>query len=324
MRDENLRTMTFGPHDKVLITGGSGFLGSHLCRRLVESGVEVHATSRLDRAQREHGIAWWQADLADVAVARTLLSKIKPDVIYHLAGFVGASPARELVLPTFHSLLTSTVTLLTAVSEIGCRRIVLTGSLTEPQSRQSEAIPGSPYAAAKWAGSVYGRMFHHLYRTPCVIVRPFMTYGPRQDRRKIIPEVILALLRGESPRLSSGRWEADWIYVGDVTEGLLKAGLVPRIEGETLDLGSGKLVSVRAVVEQIAVLVGGDAKPLFGALPDRPLEEVRIADIADTTARLGWEPRISLEDGLKKTVEWYRSQGQTSVYPFAQDAPAVQ
>ncbi|MEP6935989.1 MAG: SDR family NAD(P)-dependent oxidoreductase, partial [Nitrospirota bacterium] len=151
---------TFCSQQKVLVTGGSGFLGSHLCRRLVELGAEVHATSRATRAEQKSGFRWWQTDLADMTAARDLLATIKPDVIYHLAGFVGASPARELVAPTFHSLLLSTVNLLTAVTEIGCRRLILIGSLTEPEATKAEATPVSPYAAAKWAASGYGRMFH--------------------------------------------------------------------------------------------------------------------------------------------------------------------
>jgi nucleoside-diphosphate-sugar epimerase len=297
-----------GPGEKVLVTGGRGFLGSHLCRRLLNCGVEVHATSRHPQSQETTQMQWWQADLQDISVVRDLLRKIKPDVIYHLAGSVGASPALELVLPTFHSLLLSTVNLLTAVAETGCRRFILTGSLTEPQIGKSEPIPGSPYAASKWAANAYGRMFHELFATPCVIVRPFMTYGPGQDPRKIIPAVILSFLKGEAPKLSSGRWEADWVYVDDVTEGFLKVAVAPQIDGATIDLGSGQLVSVQAIVDQLTEIVGNGLKPLFGALPDRPLEQVRVADIVDTHAKLGWKASISLETGLKQTVEWYRRQ----------------
>ena len=300
-------TTTFASREKVLVTGGSGFLGSHLCRRLVECGAEVHATSRLPRSQKEDGVRWWQADLGDATVARTLVSKVKPDVIYHLAGSVGASPARELVLPMLHSLLVSTVNLLTTVAETGCRRLILTGSLTEPQASRPDATASSPYAVAKWAGSAYGRMFHRIFDTPCVIVRPFMTYGPAQDPRKIIPTVILALLKGEAPRLSSGRWEADWIFVDDVIEGFLKAAVRQEIDGATIDLGSGRLASVRTIAELVAELIGNGIKPLFGALPDRPLMPVRVADLSETTARLGWKPKISLEEGLRQTVAWYRT-----------------
>jgi nucleoside-diphosphate-sugar epimerase len=303
-----------GPGEKVLVTGGRGFLGSHLCRRLLNCGVEVHATSRHPQSQQHTPVKWWQADLEDISAVRDLLATTKPDVIYHLAGSVGASPSLELVLPTFHSLLLSTVNLLTAVAETGCRRIILTGSLTEPHIAETEPIPGSPYAASKWAANAYGRMFHELFATPCVTVRPFMTYGPGQDPRKIIPAVILSFLKGEAPRVSSGRWEADWVYVDDVIEGLLKVALVPKIDGATIDLGSGRLVSVQTIVEQLTGIVGNGLKPLFGALPDRPLEQVRVADIVDTHAKLGWKASTSLDDGLKQTVEWYRGQAVRALH----------
>jgi len=300
--------MTFWPQQKVLVTGGSGFLGTHLCRRLVESGAEVHATSRVERNQRERGLRWRQADLADIGEARRILSEIKPDIIYHLAGSVTAVPGKEFVLPTFHSLLTSTVNLLAAVTEIGCRRLILCGSLNEPQAQRGEATPSSPYAAAKWAASGYGRMFQALYGTPVVILRTYMTYGPFQDTGKLIPSVILSLQEGRHPKLSSGRWQADWIYVDDVIEGFLAAANRPNIEGCTLDLGSGTVISVRAIVEQLVAIMRPSVQPLFGTLPDSPLKPECSADVVDSEEKLGWRPATSLSTGLLKTVEWFSAQ----------------
>jgi len=300
-------TTTFWAKQRVLVTGGSGFLGTNLCRRLVQRDAEVHATSRVHRERQDAGPRWWQADFSDIAAARDLLSRTKPDVVYHLAGSVGAGPERDLVLPTFRSLLTSTVNLLTAVTETGCRRLILTGSLTEPQGNQAEVAPASPYAAAKWAASGYGRMFHSLYGTPAVILRPYMTYGPGQHPRKLIPSLILSLLAGEPPNLSSGQWQADWVYVDDVIEGFLAAAERPNLEGTTVDLGSGSLLSVRALVEQLMTIMKPSVQPQFGALPDRPLEPVCTADVAQTEMTLGWKASTSLGNGLRRTVEWYRS-----------------
>jgi nucleoside-diphosphate-sugar epimerase len=98
------------------------------------------------------------------------------------------------------------------------------------------------------------------------------------------------------------------VYVDDVTQGFLKVAVAPQIDGATIDLGSGQLVSVQAIVDQLTEIVGNGLKPIFGALPDRPLEQVRVADIVDTHAKLGWKASISLETGLKQTVEWYRRQ----------------
>ena len=295
---------------KMLVTGASGFLGSHLCSRLCMSGIEVHAISRTKRSSDVRCLHWWQADLGDIATVQNLLNTIKPDVIFHLSGQVTAAPNLELVLPTLHSLFVSTVNLLTAATEMGCRRIVLTGSLTEPEPGHTDAAPGSPYAAAKWASNAYGRMFHELYQAPVVIARPFMTYGPRQDRRKLIPYIILSLLKGEAPQLSSGQWQADWIYVDDAVDGLLAAAHLPDLEGHTVDLGSGVLVSVRAVVQHIVTLVDPRVEPLFGALADRPLEQVRVADTASSYALMGWQPTTPLEEGLQRTLTWYERQSK--------------
>ena len=138
-----------------------------------------------------------------------------------------------------------------------------------------------------------------------------MTYGPAQDSRKLIPSIILSLLEGDAPQLSSGQWQADWIYVDDVTEGFLAAAERPNINGCTLDLGSGTLISVRAIVEQLVAMMNSSVQPLFGAFPDRPLEPLRVANIAESQAKLGWRAMTPLEVGLLRTVEWYRARCKT-------------
>ena len=135
-----------------------------------------------------------------------------------------------------------------------------------------------------------------------------MTYGPGQDSRKLIPSVVLSLLKGESPKLSSGQWNADWIYIDDVIEGFLAAALAPKVEGGAFDLGSGSMVTVRELVDQVVEIMGSSIKPQFGALSDRLLEPARKAERSSTFRKLGWKPEISLKTGLKRTVEWYKSQ----------------
>jgi nucleoside-diphosphate-sugar epimerase len=296
-----------------LITGGSGFIGQHLCRRLCAEGQSVHATSRHPRANRPDGPAWHEADLADLASARRLFAALKPEVVYHLAGAVGASPDLGLVLPTFTSLLTSTVNVLIAASEAGCRRIVLTASLTEPLAVDGAATPHSPYAAAKWAASGYGRMFHELYSAPVVILRPFMTYGPGQAPSKLIPTVTLSLLRGKRPKLSSGKAYADWVYIDDVIDGFVAAGTAPAIEGATIDLGSGQLTRMSDLIARLVKISGSTVEPDFGALPDRPNENAIAADLLLAEELLGWRPTTVLDDGLRQTVDWYRSKAERPV-----------
>ena len=148
---------------RVMITGATGFLGFHLCRRLRKEGADVYAISRGARESVDERFRWLQSDLSDASEIRRMLLEVKPDLIFHLSGLVTGVCGLELVLPTLHSLLVSTVNLLTAAAEIGSTRVVLAGSLTEPMPDDTEPKHGSTYAAAKWPRSAYGRMFCRLY-----------------------------------------------------------------------------------------------------------------------------------------------------------------
>lgn len=291
---------------RVLVTGGGGFIGRHLCRRLCDEGSEVHATSRNQQQIAGSGPIWWQADMADLTTARSVLAAIRPTIVFHLAGSVGAAPDLDRVLPTYHSLLTSTVNVLVAATELGCRRIFLTGSFTEPKAGEVEPTPQSPYGAAKWMGAASGRMFCNLYQTPVVNLRPFMTYGPGQASSKLVPFVVSSLLRGTAPRLSSGRTKADWVFIADVIEAFVRAATAPGIDGKSIDLGTGNLVSVRGVVERLVKFTGSQLRPLFGALPDRPGENEVAANTLTASELLGWTATTTLESGLRQTVEWFK------------------
>jgi UDP-glucose 4-epimerase len=295
-------------HQKILVTGGSGFIGSHLCGRLCRDGAEVYSISRTNPSKYANGVHWWQGDLTEITLVRELLTEIRPDIIFHLAGYpVGA---RDLphVMPSFHCNLVATLNMLIVASEVGCRRIVLAQSMEEPQNGDPHAIPCSPYAASKWASSAYGRMFHALYQLPVVILRIFMVYGPGQrDLKKLIPYTILSLLRGEAPRLSSGKREVDWIYVEDVVEGILASAQAKNIEGATIDIGSGELISIQTIVEMLVRMIDAKIKPHFGALLDRPLEQIRVASVR-SNALIGWTAKVPIEEGLERTLSWYRKK----------------
>jgi nucleoside-diphosphate-sugar epimerase len=297
-----------------LVTGAAGFIGSALCRRLSQAGMEVHGVSRTERAVTDSCARWHSNRLDDIEAVRALFKAARPDYVFHLASHVAGSRSIELVLPTFTANLTSTVNLLTAATELGCERIMLTGSLEEPEPGPDHAVPSSPYAAAKFAASAYGRMFHALYKTPVAILRLFMVYGPgQQDLRKLVPYVTLSLLKGQTPELSSGVRKVDWIYVEDVVAGYLAAATAKGVEGSTIDLGSGRLDTVRTVVEELAGLINPRIQPLFGSIPERALEQTRMADVERSFSLLGWRTQVSLRDGLARTAEWYREQLQRGV-----------
>jgi nucleoside-diphosphate-sugar epimerase len=229
----------------------------------------------------------------------------RPDRVVHLASVVKGSRDRALVHEMLSANVESTVHLLDAATELGCRRFVQLGSLEEPERGEAAR---SPYAAAKAAATVYAELFARLYSLPVALARVFMVYGPGpQDRAKLVPYVIDELLAGRAPKLASGARPVDWVFVDDVVEGLARMLVEPGALGERVDLGSGELVTVREVVDRLVELVAPGVVPELGARADREGEVVRQADVARTAARIGWRPRVGLDEGLRRTVEASRS-----------------
>ena len=299
-------TMTQFLGSRVLVTGARGFLGSNLCQELLRSKAEVFAVTRRSPDCEDTDLHWLVGDVAKIGTVEDLFDVAKPDFVFHCTGSGQGGPEIDNVLPNLQDDLVPLVNVLVCVTKRTIRRLVLAASLEEPQPEKGESVPISPYAAAKSAGSSYARMFHALYGTPVVLTRPYMTYGPGQQHHKIIPHVVTSLLRGDAPRLGSGKRQVDWVYVDDVAKGMLAAACAVGVEGRTFDLGSGALVPIRDVVEEIVGIIGGSVQPLLGALPDRPVEQIRVADITKARELLGWSPETPLRAGLERTVEWYR------------------
>jgi UDP-glucose 4-epimerase len=296
-----------GIHARALVTGATGFLGLHLCRLLALQGMTVQAVCRPESGALPLGVERFVCDLLDQEALVQVLRRNQPDYVFHLAGFTSAARELNAVLPSFHTNLTSTVNLLKAVAEVGCKRLVLAGSLEEPAGPL--CIPSSPYAASKWAASTYACMFWQLFQTPVTIARIFMVYGPGQrDVKKLIPYTIRALLQRGELRFSSGLREVDWVFVEDVARGLVLLSQAENVNGESVDLGTGILTSVRNVVERLAQLVDPSARPAFGSLGERSAEQIRRADIVRTEALLGWKPSVLLDEGLRATVDYYVQQ----------------
>ena len=209
----------------VLVTGARGFLGRHLCSGLQQRGALVHRASRSAPAEPTAASRWWRVDLEDARATQELLAAVRPDLIVHLAGRVSAAPAFDLVLPTFQSLLASTVNILIAATELGSGRLIVPGSLEEPVGAAAEVAPTSPYAAAKWGASAYARMFHRLYGTPVVVARLFMTYGlDFADTRKYPPGTHAGIVVF---RLQDQRWRV----LQNPVRRLIESGLLERLHG---------------------------------------------------------------------------------------------
>ena len=297
---------------RVLVTGASGFIGTRLCARLHEQGALVHGVSRTPR----HGgfVEWHAGDVANREHVQAIFARVRPQVVFHLAGETRAAREVALVPLTFDANLASSVHVMAAGVESGTERVVVAGSQEEPAEGAPDSIPTSPYAASKWAATRYARMFHALYGLSTVSLRIFMVYGPGQrDLDKLIPHVIRTLLQGKAPVINSGDRRVDWIHVGDVAEGLALAGRAPGIEGAQIDVGSGRLVTIREIVETLAALVAPEIRPVFrGREFARPLEQERVANADATFRSLGWRARVPIAEGLRETVDWLKGRREAS------------
>ncbi len=221
----------------------------------------MHGLSRRPQDD-DGGVRWERGDLTDEAAARDLVRRVRPDLVVHLASEVSGGRDLELVLPMLRANLMATVNVMLACAEAGRSRVVLAGSMEEPDMGDPDAVAQSPYAVAKWGALAYARHLHALHDLPVVHLRVFMVYGPGQlDLHKLVPYVTVSLLRGETPRLTSGARAVDWIYVDDVVDAFLRAAVAPGLEGRSLDVGSGELVTARDLVLRLRELIGGDVEP---------------------------------------------------------------
>ena len=291
---------------RILVTGATGFVGRHLCDALEALGAVVYGLSRTASACRAPaGCVLDAVDVRNYPALRAAVARIRPTVVYHLAGLVDTRRDNALLLPTLEANLLGTVHLLQALTEIGCERAIVMGS-SEELCCADGGTPNSPYAAAKAASHLYGSLFCDLYHLPLVTTRLFMAYGPRQSAQKFIPYTITTLLQGHVPQLLSGERVCDLIFIDDLTRGLLAAALAPGAVGQTIDLGTGQGTPLRAVAEQLATITGSACHPIDANGQQGKSAAPQIADTRTHALLDGWRPRWSLRDGLSCTVDWYR------------------
>jgi nucleoside-diphosphate-sugar epimerase len=297
---------------RVLVIGGTGFLGQRLTRRLVHLKAQVTVTvceqdtpAQITALPKE--VSQRKGDVRDFGQIFQLINAVEPEIIFHLAA-VGANDPFVSEEAALQVNLHGTLNTLRAVqqAENGCaqrlQRIVVAGTSYEYGSG-GVLDPGNVYAASKVAAWAFCRMYYRAYGTPVVVARPFNVYGPGQIGRTLIPSAIRAALNGESYPTTPGEQRRDFVYVNDVIDGFLVIASAAGLEGASLDLGTGQATSVRQVVELIFEMCGGRSRPQIGALPYRPGVVWELVADADRTKRLtGWQARVGLKEGLTSTI----------------------
>lgn len=307
---------------RVLVTGAAGFIGSHLTRRLVAEGADVHvltmAVSSIfpSRILDLRGkVTLHEGNLTDRSAMDDIARRVRPNVVFHLAAYTHVGKSWQRVDECVQSNVQGTVNLLKALEPMGYDRFINTGTseiygnIDVPFREDAQVNPCSPYAVSKYAAERFCRMFHQGHGWPIVLVRPFNAYGPAQSPDRIVPETIVRALRKQDIKTTSGRQTREFNYVEDLADGFVKLATTPGIEGQLFNLGCGEDIAIRDVVKLILDLMGNPIEAQIGALGDRPTEIWRMyCDNTRARERLAWSPQHSLQDGLAKTIEWYRSE----------------
>ncbi|QSR32878.1 NAD-dependent dehydratase [Nocardioides sp. S5] len=320
---------------KVLVTGSDGFIGSHVVERLLAHGAHVRAfclynsfssTGWLEESEAfQQALRDGQAEivLGDVRDAEHVMSAATDvDVVLHLAALIAIPYSYVAPRSYVDTNITGTLNVLEAVRRHGTPRLVNTstsevyGTPDSVPITEAHALRGqSPYSATKIGADKLCESYALSFDLPVTILRPFNTFGPRQSARAVIPTVLSQLLAGaESLRLGAVSPKRDFTFATDTAEGFVRAATAPLAPGETVQLGTGRTVSVGEVVEMCKTITGNDAEVLTDEArlrPDGSEVEILLSDPSRAKELLDWTPEVSLEDGLRLTAEWL--EGRTDV-----------
>jgi len=301
-----------------LVTGGTGFVGANLTRRLLREGCQVHLLVRLGHATwRLEGIRdqvhLHQVELSDRAGLDRLVTQVRPEWVFHLAAYGAYSWQTELP-QMIQTNIAGTVELVEACAQVGFAAFVNTGSSSEygakdhPPAEDELPEPNSHYACAKVAATLFCRHTAQSQNLQLPTLRLYSAYGPYEDPGRLFPTLVRKGLRGELPPLVSPETMRDYVYVEDVCEAYLLAASQPGQEpGAVYNVGTGAQTSLRQLVELARQELGIAAEPEWGSMPARSWDtRVWVADNRCIRQKLGWEPRTSLVEGFRQTVEWYR------------------
>ena len=311
--------------EKILLTGSSGFIGQELAKKLVEKGYELHTLDRyvtgrytLDGSPK---VITHYANLTDYPAVRSIIKEVKPDAVIHLAAISAVSFSYEHPIEVSEVNYIGSVNLAEACyKEVpDFKQFITAGTseeygmaLTSPKEKlteESPLMPNSPYAVAKVAFDHYLQYMGKAYNFPYTILRPFNTYGREDNAHFFIERTITQMLKQDKVYLGDPTAIRDWLYVDDHVGGYLKAIGNDNAIRQAINLCTGTGYTTKATAELIAKLTGYKGQIIWNATPARPLDaRMLIGDNAKAQELLGWKPEYSLEEGLKKAIEYWRAK----------------
>lgn len=304
-----------------LVTGGAGFIGSHLCRRLAAEGHAVRVLDDLSTGKRENlegvGVDFREGDLRDAQLLAAVVRGV--DCVLHQAAIASVAVSVSQPLLEQEVNLVGTLRLLEAARQAGVRRVVFAGSAAaygnssaSPKREEMRPEPASPYGLSKVAGEHYCRIYSEVFGLETVCLRYFNVFGPRQDPASPYSGVISLfarrMLRGQPPTIfGDGEQSRDFVYVEDVVQANMLACRAKQARGEIYNIGCGRSTTIAELARQLNRILGTELEPQFA--PARPGDvRVSLADISKARARLGYAPAVRFAEGLARTVDWMRAE----------------
>jgi NAD dependent epimerase/dehydratase len=310
---------------KVLITGAAGFIGSHLSERLVGEGASVRALIHynalghrgwLDKSEFREHMEIVAGDITDPDCVRSAMRNI--EIVFHLGALIAIPYSYHAPLSYVRTNVCGTLNVLQAARELATQRVLHTstsevyGTAQQVPINEQHPLQGqSPYSASKIGADKLAEAFYCSFAVPVVTVRPFNTFGPRQSARAVIPTIIAQCLSGKKViNLGSLSPTRDMNYVGNTVDGFLAAAEADQAVGQTINLGSGREISVGDLAQLIMQMTGTEITIKSEEQRVRPEKsEVNrlLGDNSLAGRLLGWTPKVSLEEGLQKTIDWMRN-----------------
>ncbi len=303
-----------------LVTGGAGFIGSHLAEELIRRGEQVRVADSLITGHRKNhahlaGIDFLEGDLADLAIAKRAVEGI--DYVLHQAAIPSVPRSVEDPITSNRANIDSALNVLVAARDARVKRVVYAGSSsaygntpTLPKHEDMPTNPLSPYALQKLVGEQYMQMFTRLYGLETVTIRYFNVFGPRQDPSSpysgVISVFAKALLENKAPTIyGDGEQTRDFTYIANVVDGVLRAVKAPDAAGQVINVATGSSISLNQLFASIREILGSGVDVKYGPVRHGDVQD-SLADITRARTLLGYEPLVPFEAGLKKTIDWYR------------------
>jgi NAD dependent epimerase/dehydratase len=308
---------------KVLVTGAGGFIASHLVERLLAEGAKVRAFVRYN-SRGDAGLLRMlpvdvfsqleviAGDLRDVEAVRGVMKDI--DTVFHLGALIAIPYSYVHPREVVETNVMGTLNVLMSAREMGTRRVIHTstsevyGTAQYVPIDEKHPLQGqSPYSASKIGADRIVESFYRSFNVPVVTLRPFNTYGPRQSARAVIPTIITQALTRDEVKLGSLDPSRDFTFVADTVEGFLRVASADNVLGEEINLGNDNTIRIGDLAEKIFSILGKSPKLIADLQRVRPgKSEVMKLWASNQKAKemIGWEPRVSLEEGLRRTIEW--------------------